>query len=262
MTGLVMTLTVALAAGQVPAPQVAEREALRHFRNGMEALLAEQFDRAEADFRSAIRADPLFDAAYYGLGQVYMATTRYEAARDAYVRSREAFRDATAREALDSVAADRRLKDQIDALKDYVRTLARQVTAANGPVVQAAIDRQNDQIRQLEGRLSRNRAGAPPPVPAGLSMALGSAYFRLGQIADAEREYRAAIAVDPGFGEAHSNLAVVCLQTGRYVEADREVRAAERAGFRVHPQLKADIKRKIGGGGMRHQLQELGSVLP
>ena len=51
-------------------------------------------------------------------------------------------------------------------------------------------------------------------------MTLGSAYFRTDAMADAEREYRAALAVDPKLGEAHSNPAVVCLLTGRYPEAD------------------------------------------
>ena len=75
-------------------------------------------------------------------------------------------------------------------------------------------------------------------------MALGSAYLRLGQHTDAEREYKAALAVDPKFGEAHSNLAVVYLMSGRYEQAEAEVQAAEKAGFRVNPNLKDDIRKK------------------
>ena len=40
-------------------------------------------------------------------------------------------------------------------------------------------------------------------VPAFVSLALGSAFFRLGRLADAEREYKATIAADPKTGEAH-----------------------------------------------------------
>jgi Tfp pilus assembly protein PilF len=82
-------------------------------------------------------------------------------------------------------------------------------------------------------------------VPAFVYVGLGSAYFRTEHWSDAEREYKAAIAVDPKSGEAHNNLAVVYLQTGRYKEADDAVRAAERAGYKVHPQLKQDIKAKL-----------------
>jgi hypothetical protein len=62
----------------------------------------------------------------------------------------------------------------------------------------------------------------------------------------AEREYKAANAVDPKSGKAFNNLAVVYLQTGRARETDEAVRSAEKAGYKVHPQLKADIKAKLG----------------
>ena len=48
-------------------------------------------------------------------------------------------------------------------------------------------------------------------------------------------EYKAALAVNPKFGEAHSNLAVVYLMSGRYEQAEEEVQAAEKAGVRVDP---------------------------
>ena len=51
-------------------------------------------------------------------------------------------------------------------------------------------------------------------------------------MADAERNYRAALCVDPKQSEAHNNLAVVSLLTGRYPEADDEIKAAEKAGFK------------------------------
>jgi len=64
---------------------------------------------------------------------------------------------------------------------------------------------------------------------------------------DAEREYKATVAADPSSGEAFSNLAVVYLETGRIDEADKAVRAAEKTGFKVHPGLKDDIKKRKAG---------------
>ena len=55
------------------------------------------------------------------------------------------------------------------------------------------------------------------------------------------REYKAVIDVNPSFGEAHSNLAVVYLVTGRIDEADTAVKTAEKAGFKANPRLKDDI---------------------
>jgi tetratricopeptide (TPR) repeat protein len=235
----ILASSLAVQAGQIPErDQVA---ATGHFKRGMEALLGEKYDSAEQEFRAAVKIDPLYDAAFYGLGQVYMATKEYEPAVKAYLAACEAFKSATAAESLASVTTDRRLKDQIDALKDNERNMTRQMPPSRNPGAQAAIDRIRDQIRQLEGRLHRT-GGPPPPIPAGYSMALGSAYFRLNQLADAEREYKAAIDTNPAFGEAHSNLAVVYFVTGRIAEANAALKAAEKAGFKVNPRLKDDVE--------------------
>jgi Flp pilus assembly protein TadD len=82
-----------------------------------------------------------------------------------------------------------------------------------------------------------------PDTPAWISLALGSAYFRSGSMSDAEREYLAALQADPKLGEAHNNLAVVYMLSGRYPQADAEIKAAEKSGFRVNPQLKEDLKK-------------------
>jgi Flp pilus assembly protein TadD len=82
-------------------------------------------------------------------------------------------------------------------------------------------------------------------------MALGAAYFRNGQMADAEREYKAAIAANAASGETHNNLAVLYLTTGRFDEADSEVKAAEKVGFKVNEELKGDIRKKKGGAEKR-----------
>jgi Tfp pilus assembly protein PilF len=235
-------LIVVVSACSIYASQLSEREqhaASQHFKRGMESLVAEKYDVAETEFKAAVAIDPLYDAAFYGLGQVYMATKRYPYALKAYLASRDAFKSATAAEALAGTDADRRLRDQIQALKDNERNLMR-LTGQN-PNAQRTIDQIREQIQQLESRKSRTAGATPPPVPAGLSMAIGSAYFRLNDLANAEKEYKAAVEVKPNFGEAHSNLAVVYLITGRATEADAEVKAAEKAGFRVNPKLKEDI---------------------
>lgn len=243
--GVVLLSIVAVGSvGYLHAAQLAERDqhaATQHFKRGMQELLGERYETAEREFRDAVKIDPLYDAAFYGLGQVYMATKQFEPAAKAYLAAREAFKSATAAESLAGVTTDRRLRDQIDALKDYERSLTRQMAASRNPAAQQAMDRIHDQIQQMEGRLHRT-GGPPPPVPAGYSMALGSAYFRLNQLADAEREYKAAIDVNPAFGEAHSNLAVVYFVTGRISEADAALKAAEKAGFKVNPRLKDDVE--------------------
>ena len=55
-------------------------------------------------------------------------------------------------------------------------------------------------------------------------------------------EYANAVRIDPKFGEAHNNLAVIYMMSGKKTEAENAVKMAEKAGFKVNPQLKADIK--------------------
>ncbi len=104
------------------------------------------------------------------------------------------------------------------------------------------------QIDRLEQARQRN-LGVPidTSVPYFVPMALGAAYFRSGQFADAEREYKTAIDANPASGETHTNLAVLYMMTDRLDQAEREVILAEQTGFHVHPGLKDELmKKKIG----------------
>ena len=213
-----------------------------HFRTGMRALAAEEYGKAEKEFRAAVEADPLHDGAFYGLGQVYMATKRYPEAVKAYQDSRAAFLAAVAAEKYDAATMDRRIRDQLQVLKEYERELQRMPATTTG--VSNAIDRNRENMRQLESRLGKSGGGATPPVPAGVSMALGSAHFRSNNVEAAEKEYLEAIRVEPNFGEAHNNLAVVYMITGRFDLADKEIALAEKAGFKVNPKLKEDLKNR------------------
>jgi len=243
LASIVVTLFVSAAAGQVVTDRNRE-DALRHYRTGEEALHHENYPGAEKAFQAAVKLDPLLDLAHYGLGQVYMATKRYSDAVRAFVRCKEANATMAAEALHDETAYQRRLDDHIRALEDakhgYEMGIAR---TANTP---ATILRLDTQIKQLEYQRHRG-AERPEGTPAWISIALGSAYFRNNAMADAEREYREALKAEPNLGEAHNNLAVVCMLTGRYEEAALELDAAEKAGFRVNPQFKDDLKAKMKG---------------
>jgi tetratricopeptide (TPR) repeat protein len=221
-------------------PNKAHVEAMRHLHLGQENLRSERWDVAEPEFRAAAKLDPLLELAHYGLGQVAMATKRYPEALTAYLNCREAFRTLVALGQTNRMDNEKRLMDQIQDLQDQRRMLE------SGRVkvldLSAMMQRVDMMIRELQSRRYQT-ADAPPPIPTWISVALGSAYFRNGAMADAEREYRAALAVEPKLGEAHNNLAVVCMLSGRYPEAEEEIKAAEKAGFKINPQLKEDLKK-------------------
>jgi Flp pilus assembly protein TadD len=233
-------LTASSVSAQV-VDDLTRRNALVHYRLGEELMRAEMFDKAVKEFLTAIGLDPLLTLAHYELGQAYMALKRYREAIRAYIGCREAFQRIAGLIASDQVTLDRRREEEIRELQDSIgRFRSGQLKTARS--VEGIIARLESRIADLE-RTRQRGTTSDYETPAEVSMALGSAYFRSGSLVDAEREYVAAIAANSRFGEAHNNLAVVYLLTGRRKDAEAEVKAAEKAGFRVNPQLKDDLKK-------------------
>jgi len=227
------------------APQLADhdkQQAVQHYRAGQEALRAEKYEIAETEFQTSIRLDPSYELPRYGLGQAYMAMKRYADAISAFEKCRDVIHANNTADAADDVKRQRRIDDALKELEDQRRLYqspGRNVTSAMGSQFLQQLDIQINTLKQAR---QRRTTPGDEPTPAWLSLALGSAYFRTDAYADAEREYKAAIAVNPKLGEAHNNLAVLYLMTGRATDAATELDAAEKAGFKVNPQLKEDVR--------------------
>ena len=233
-----------LAQAAAPVSEQAHREALDHYRAGQALLLAENLAPAEQEFRIAIKLDPLLVLAHYSLGQVYMGMKQYPDAVKAFIACRQAHLDIAALQASDSVRTYQRYDEEIRELRDSVRTIRSGVLKLQQP--ELSILKLENRINDLEN--SKRRASSiPGEVPAELSLALGSAYFRSGALVDAQREYAAALKVNPRFGEAHNNLAVVLMLQGSLPEAGEHLKSAEKAGFQVNPQFKADLEKRLKG---------------
>jgi Flp pilus assembly protein TadD len=237
---LASIIALALAAS-AEGSQTQREIALRHLRDGQEALQQERFEQAERAFKTAIELDWQLELAHYGLGQTYMATRRYVEAVQAYEKCRDVFLSNEADRLSNSVEAERRLDDQIRSLRDLRRGLETGRQRTNN--LTATLNQIDSEIRQLEGLRHRGResAAATPPY---ILIALGSALFRTNAFPHAEREWRRAIAINSNIGEAHNNLAVLYMLTDRLDEAEKEIALAETAGFKVSPQFKADVKRR------------------
>jgi TolB-like protein/tetratricopeptide (TPR) repeat protein/tRNA A-37 threonylcarbamoyl transferase component Bud32 len=81
----------------------------------------------------------------------------------------------------------------------------------------------------LHARISAQRAAALDSLSADAQVALGSLLFRYDwRWADAERHIRRAIALNPAFVRAHTELSRVLRSLGRFAEAREELIAAER----------------------------------
>jgi tetratricopeptide (TPR) repeat protein len=236
---IIIWLTVsAPAAAQSLASEADRREAFRHYRSGQELLAAEQFEKAAEAFRTSIKYDPLLTDAHYGLGQSFMGLQRFASAIQAFNGCIEATRRIHDLRQRDRVATDRAVDEEIRELKDSVRRVASgQVRVGQPQIKQTQLEQRIQELERSRSTLSTNFE-----VPATVLLSLGSAHFRNGDRAAAERHWSEAVKVNSRLGEAWNNLAVIHLGAGRKKEAEEAVRNAERAGFRVNPRLKDDIK--------------------
>jgi Tfp pilus assembly protein PilF len=244
---LVAAATLAAGATRAQTPDQKQRAQI-HYRLGWDALRAENWAEAEREFGKAIEFHPRFALAYYGLGKANMGLKNFPSAVGAFTSCRDLYGQQASTEIMDQLARNQRREEQLFELRQLVRDYS---AAGQSLQRQAQRDRTVQQLQEMITELERQRArgstmGTDMEVPAFVSLALGSAHFRAGSMSDAEREYLAAIRTKPDFSEAHNNLAVVYLETGRTDLAEREVTLAEKAGYKVHPQLKADIKARKG----------------
>lgn len=227
-----------------PAPHTIQ--AHEKIKEGRQLMSSEKFEEAAQAFREAIALDPLLTMAHYGLGQARMALKQYPSAVIAFRGAREAFEKRTAENLTRRLEDDSVRQDRIRLLRDKIRQIQ-----DRAPASQQAARMQQQRIQEWEveiATLQPQGVGAVRRVPAGITLALGSAHFRSGQMAEAEREYRAVLAADPRMGEPRNNLAVVLLLTGRPAEAREQLKVAEKNGFKVSAGLKKDVETALDTG--------------
>ena len=241
---ILATALVSLVSAAVPAQQIQDdqgrREAVRHYFAGQEFMAGEKFAAAADEFEKAIQKDKLFTLAYYFLGQAYGNQQRYPSAIKAYTDCIEACRAIYHLRETNRFEAERRRDDDIRELRETVAVMQAQARRTPGSGLALRATQVEQQLQNLER--TRSPIDGPFQPPAEVLLALGSALFHNGQVEQAEFEWTAAVQVNPKLGEAHNNLAVLYMRTGRLDAAQGELRAAEKCGVRVNPQFKKDLK--------------------
>jgi tetratricopeptide (TPR) repeat protein len=223
--------------------QKAQIEARQAYERGQALMRSESFEAAIPHFQTAIRLDPMFWMAHYELGQAHMALKRYPQAVTAYLGCRQAFERAALLSVEDQGTMEKLREDELREIKDSLHRLrAGQLKVDQGTALRLELQME-DRIRFLESSRQRGneqRSG----TPAELLLALGSAYFRSGQLPEAEQAYTEAVKADGKLGAAHNNLAVIYMLSGRFAEANQSVKRAEKAGFPVSSAFKADLEKR------------------
>ena len=243
---VVAVFLAAPLAAQRPIPNTRE-QARVPYSSGLESFKTEAWDDAVKSFKSAIDIDPTFEMAFYMLGRTHMAQKKFAEAVATYEKCRTLHQQQSGRQYTNAQERQRALDTRLREIDEVIRTY--QGTQQTQNVINALRQLEN-QKRMTQEEISRRNSTMTLglSVPAYVSMALGSAYFRMGNLASAEKEYKAAVEADGRSGEAYNNLAVVYMETGRLDDAEKSVRAAEQVGFKVQPQLKDEIKNRRKAG--------------
>jgi Tfp pilus assembly protein PilF len=232
LAGLFLAVPVT-ATGQ-PQTGARTRSLIREAQHALESGNAAQ---AERYFKAAVAADPASPEAMCGLGQTQLGLRQYEEAARALQSCKTLILDRLRRLQSQQAEAYTQADQEIREIQDTIRAIQTGVLQPSDP---GYLGRLEDRIRELQNLQTRERIRVEVPAP--ISLALGTAYLKLGQPDLAENELLAALRVAPGLGEAHQGLAAAYLAQGRWDECAEHIRLAEEAGVVVDPRLKIDLK--------------------
>jgi tetratricopeptide (TPR) repeat protein len=231
---LMTALTASTAGAQKLVDEQSRRQAMELYRAGQDFMASEQFEKAAESYKAAIEKDPLLSVAHYQLGQAHMNLKRYASAVMAYEGCIDSMASLHQLELSNKFEVDKVRQETIRELRTELSSTSQKLDSLKRTVLE-------QRVNELE--VERSSQGGPFRPPAFVMLAIGSAHFRNGNRESAGSAWEAAVQADPKLGEAHNNLAVFYMLSGRRAEAENAVKQAEKAGFKVNPQLKADIKK-------------------
>ena len=193
--------------------------------------------------RSSI--DPEFEIPYYGLGRAHMALKNFNC-RDHRATNAAAslYRAQAGRQFTNAQEAQRYRQDRITEIDEQIRQAA---IGADDRRTRRIMLRQLQNVRRdIQENIQRgNNMTIESSVPAWVSLALGSAYFRSGRSRDAEREYKATIAADSRAGRsAQQSRRRVSSRPDGSPKRLTSLQAAKKTGFKVNPELEKVIRDK------------------
>jgi tetratricopeptide (TPR) repeat protein len=236
---LVIVVIAAFTASSAYAQQLVDeqsrRQAMELYRAGHEFMAMEQFEKAAESYKAAIEKDPLLSVAHYQLGQAHMNLKRYTNAVQAYQGCLDAMASLHDLEQSHRFEVDKLRQETIRELRTELNSTSQKLDQLKRTVLE-------QRLQELEVERTSSQSG-PFRAPAFVMLAIGSAHFRNGDRESAGSAWEAAVQANSKLGEAHNNLAVYYMLSGRKADAETAVKNAEKAGFKVNPQLKADIKK-------------------
>jgi tetratricopeptide (TPR) repeat protein len=258
--GFVLLFALASPAGAAPDPAARDlRTAINQSDRGMAVLAKGNTTKAREAFEKALALVPDLPQAHLGLGHVAMQEKRFDVALTEFKAAEAGF--VTMSSVTLQLEADRyaRSRDELQRLRTELTQLDNQArqnqvqdvadsqtpTGLSGGQIERERAQYQSRIQALEA-MNPPSAGTVRPAPAEVFFFEGNALFNLKRTPEAIAAWEEALKRDAKQPLAENNLAVAYWMTGRLNEARAAVQRAERLGFRVNPNFRADLEKATG----------------
>lgn len=206
------------------------------FDQGLSLFKSENIEGASRLFSQALKRLPEHAEAcfYLGLccyrnGNCDTALVHFEEAKKNYLRWQ-------------AIVYDHKLHQQMVA-----REVAAWIDQVEMTDETGSKDRANCAVNQDRVREAGKLANAKHPsaeiqeVPAAYYFHSGNCYMKLEKHYDAYRQFAKAVEIDPTYGGAHNNLAILCFMAEQYVDSWLHLQLAKKNGAAVSP----DFEKKL-----------------
>jgi tetratricopeptide (TPR) repeat protein len=277
---LLYVVTVVRSQAQTTVSPEVNGQAAALVAQGFNLLNQRDAAGGEAAFRQAIEIQPELAEAHRGLGMALWARGQSGAAlRELNVAARLAPNDPVAHLALGKLAWSLSQQPELGSEGNRQLAAADYQAMALAEVSKAVALRPGDAEIHLtladiylgtgnkssaleEARKALGLASAPA-LRAQAQLALGHAYFTVGEEDSAEKAFRAALKINPGLAEAHLGIGQLRLVEKRLPEAEQELRRAiQLAPDSAAPYaLLAELLVKTGRSGEARGLLEKAAAL-
>ncbi|HNX97963.1 MAG TPA: tetratricopeptide repeat protein [Candidatus Aminicenantes bacterium] len=212
-------------------------------------IVRKDWDRARARLAPVLAACPSHHEALYLTAGALNATGDYPAALSCLERAETSLQEQQ------SLCTAWREKDRV-RLEQEEKTVRELMSGeATRGKVHASCARGDTTIipgKPEPGSESPAPLASPAPedfrVPASYSFLHGNCLFQLHRFAEAEGQYRLAIATDPGYAPAYHNLINLLLVGKRPAEAAAEMKMADDAHVRIDPRLRQAVSAAVQEG--------------
>jgi tetratricopeptide (TPR) repeat protein len=200
-------------------------------------------DEAIAELKTATNLDPENAMPHAAMGAVLLRTGRPDQAIEEFrAATRIEPRNASYQAALGEALAREpgRGREAALAFETAVRLKPGESGALTSLLVELDTQKRYQEVVQTtEADLRKHPASVESHVKAGI------AYAYAGKLDAAEKEIRRAVELDPSNGTVHVVMARTYCLTGRYAEADAELRTAKAVGATIPTSLSESVQRKL-----------------